>query len=100
MAFRDITRGLKNFFGPNNRFFNGAREEESGAEEAYYPQNAAPAYPPEATFANGRSASPAFAEKSSSISSAPRAESSAGEMATVSFASGIPSATSSAIMAV
>ena len=51
MAFRDITRGLKNFFGPNNRFFNGAREEESGAEEAYYPQNAAPAYPPEATFA-------------------------------------------------
>ena len=51
MAFRDITRGIKNFFGPNNRFFNGAREEENGADDAYYPQNGAPSYPPESAFA-------------------------------------------------
>ena len=50
MAFRDITRGFKNFFGPNNKFFNGAREEESGADDAYYPQNGASSYPPESAF--------------------------------------------------
>ena len=51
MAFRDITRGIKNFFGSNNRFFNGAREEENGADDAFYPQNGASSYPPESAFA-------------------------------------------------
>ena len=39
MAFRDIVNGVKNFFGPNNTFFNGAPE--SGAEDEggrYTPQ--------------------------------------------------------------
>gem|GEM_PF-447043 len=27
MAFRDFARGLKNYFGPNNRFFNGPQED-------------------------------------------------------------------------
>lgn len=36
MAFRDIMQGFKNYFGPNNKFFNGAREED--AADDYYPQ--------------------------------------------------------------
>ena len=43
MAFRDIARGVKNFFGPNNRFFNGSREDDPA--EDYYPQQGAPAAP-------------------------------------------------------
>ena len=43
MAFRDFARGVKNFFGPNNRFFNGSREDEPA--EDYYPQQSAPAAP-------------------------------------------------------
>lgn len=45
MAFRDILDGVRNFFGPNNTFFNGARETEAPAGEAdlYPPQNAQPA---------------------------------------------------------
>ena len=42
MAFRSIAKGLKNFFGPNNRFFNGAREEERN--NGYYPQQNAADY--------------------------------------------------------
>ncbi|MBQ9300295.1 MAG: cell division protein SepF [Clostridia bacterium] len=44
MAFRDFTRGIKNFFGPNNRFFNGAREEDQPAD-TYYSQQEAPEMP-------------------------------------------------------
>lgn len=43
MAFRDIVRGVKNYFGPNNRFFNGSREDDPA--EDYYPQQSAPAAP-------------------------------------------------------
>ena len=43
MAFRNLTKGLKYFFGPNNRFFNGAREEETSGGEYYAQQSAAPA---------------------------------------------------------
>ncbi|MBR1606345.1 MAG: cell division protein SepF [Clostridia bacterium] len=43
MAFRDIARGVKNFFGPNNRFFNGSREDDPA--EDYYPQQSVPAAP-------------------------------------------------------
>lgn len=43
MAFRDFARGVKNFFGPNNRFFNGSRED--APAEDYYPQQSAPAAP-------------------------------------------------------
>lgn len=49
MAFRNIAQGFKNFFGPNNKFFNGARED--SAAEDYYPQQNAqpvPAYQQEA----------------------------------------------------
>ncbi|MBO4837693.1 MAG: cell division protein SepF [Clostridia bacterium] len=43
MAFRDLTRGLKNFFGPNNRFFNGIQEEDTAEDysPAYGAQPAA-----------------------------------------------------------
>lgn len=45
MAFRDLLDGVKNFFGPNNTFFNGAREDRAREEESgFYPQqNAQPA---------------------------------------------------------
>ena len=43
MAFRNLTKGLKYFFGPNNRFFNEAREEETSGGEYYAQQSAAPA---------------------------------------------------------
>lgn len=41
MAFRNFAKGLKNFFGPNNRFFNGAREGEDAGNDYYAPQGAA-----------------------------------------------------------
>ena len=52
MGLRNIASGIKNFFGPNNRFFNGAREDEGVSDGFYAAQNApAPSYPQEATFA-------------------------------------------------
>ena len=42
MAFRDFVDKARNFFGPNNTFFNGAREESEPMEEYYAPQNAQP----------------------------------------------------------
>ena len=50
MAFRDITTRIKNFFGPNNRFFNGEREAEP-ADPYYGQQETQTAYAPEAPFA-------------------------------------------------
>ena len=38
MAFRNLMDSVKNFFGPNNSFFNGPRAEE---EAAYNPAPAA-----------------------------------------------------------
>ncbi|MBQ9196438.1 MAG: cell division protein SepF [Clostridia bacterium] len=49
MAFRDLTRGIKNFFGPNNRFFNGERESEP-VSESYYSQQEPQGYAPEAAY--------------------------------------------------
>lgn len=52
MAFRNIMQGIKNYFGPNNKFFNGAREDD--AAEDYYPQQnpqPAPAYQQENAYA-------------------------------------------------
>ena len=45
MAFRDILEGVRNFFGPNNTFFNGTRESDTptGETDLYPPQNAQPA---------------------------------------------------------
>ena len=34
MSFRDLANGVKNFFGPNNKFFNGAREDAASDEGA------------------------------------------------------------------
>ena len=44
MAFRDLLDGVKNFFGPNNTFFNGAREDRERDEDVgyYSQQNAQP----------------------------------------------------------
>ena len=50
MAFRDFTRGIKNFFGPNNRFFNGDRADEPSAD-AYYTRQEAQDYANDAPFA-------------------------------------------------
>ena len=49
MAFGNFLQGFKNFFGPNNRFFNGAREEAPSTGD-YYAEQPAPAYPQESTF--------------------------------------------------
>jgi len=52
MAFRDFANGVKNFFGPNNKFFNGARED-ALPDDDFYPQQSAqpaPSYPQDAAY--------------------------------------------------
>lgn len=43
MAFRNLMDSVKNFFGPNNAFFNGPRAEE---DTQYTPANESQPYPP------------------------------------------------------
>ena len=70
MAFRNLMDSVKNFFGPNNSFFNGPRAEEEAAynpapaasDSGYYaqpqqqaaPQQGAPAKQHSACVANPR----------------------------------------------
>lgn len=53
MALRNVAQSIRNFFGPNNRFFNGVREDASAADPYYGQQGARQAaqQAPEAPYA-------------------------------------------------